>query len=287
MGNTGHFSTFNRNSKLFTELEHNTPNWWKMLLEDTELYTEVRKDNYINIYYYGGCIAKISYKKDYKIETHCKYLGLDGKGYKDCHTELSTKEGVERLKRNVREIYLKLTPDFVDKNTKNGILNSSEKYMQGLLISNNRGLYIDSEFAYNATSELDGVRRRIDLVKVESGVVSFVELKKVNDARFTKLAEDNQREIIAQLNKYKTFVEHYSDDILDFYKKMVEVKQSIGIIKEVPTIESVDPNPILHIINNYDRDYKRGKAQRANRIKSIEDIVSDYQVVWTNYHDIK
>jgi hypothetical protein len=61
----GCFSSLNQNAKIFEEIKTHQPYWWSLLCEDKELYIEVRKDNYINVYYYGGSVAKIHYKNGF------------------------------------------------------------------------------------------------------------------------------------------------------------------------------------------------------------------------------
>lgn len=49
--NNGHFEALNEDFSLWQVLEHNPPQWWKNLLKDKELYMEIRKDNYANVYF--------------------------------------------------------------------------------------------------------------------------------------------------------------------------------------------------------------------------------------------
>ena len=49
------------------------PKWWVNIINDPELYVEVRKDNYVNIYYYGGNVAKVYWDGEIKAETHHTY----------------------------------------------------------------------------------------------------------------------------------------------------------------------------------------------------------------------
>lgn len=73
----GTFLTLNPKAKIFEELKTQQLKWWSLLREDNELYIEIRKDNYINVYYYGGSVAKIVYANGFVAETHQKYLGDD------------------------------------------------------------------------------------------------------------------------------------------------------------------------------------------------------------------
>lgn len=58
----GTFASLQEEHHLWKALEEK-PLWWRNILNDPELYVEVRKDNYINVYYYGGCVALIQWFK--------------------------------------------------------------------------------------------------------------------------------------------------------------------------------------------------------------------------------
>ncbi len=283
---SGRFETFDPNSNLFYQLKTNPPIWWSNLIEDKELYIEIRKDNYINIYYFGGCIARVEYKKDYKITTHKKYLKQEDKRtYIDCSKNISTPNGIAELKKNVRSIFLNLDADFKDIKPTNGILNSSEKFMQGYLILKDRQKYIDSEFAYNAAE--DKIKRRIDLVRLNKGEISFVEVKRINDGRFTSLTKCKSKvEVVDQMNKYQTFIETYKTEILKYYRDIVKVKTDIGILSSTPEINTINDTPILLIVNNYDSSYKSGKTQRAKRIDKINELIAPYRTENVSYNEL-
>ena len=68
----------NSNHPIFKILSSNeAPIWWYNIKSDDSLYIEIRKENYLNVYYRGGCVARIKYntrRKQFEILTHPKYL---------------------------------------------------------------------------------------------------------------------------------------------------------------------------------------------------------------------
>lgn len=48
---------------LFKCLKENPPAWWEMFKNDPELYIDVRKDNMVMVYYQGGRVACLTYKR--------------------------------------------------------------------------------------------------------------------------------------------------------------------------------------------------------------------------------
>lgn len=274
----GIFSSFNENSKLFEILKKEPPIWWKNIKSDKDLNIELRKDNYINVYYYGGCVAKIWYDNKLHAETHHKYLNLSQKGktiYLDSIDYLCDKEKTKQIKSSISDIFLNDNP-FGDKKRKDKKLTEScEKKVQGRLILDSKVNYIDSEFAYNRSKQ----RIRFDLIKVEDGSISFVELKLISDSRLTS-KKDNEIEIITQMNKYSEFIQDYKEDIIPYYKKLLNVKQSLGIIDDIPEIKELNFKPQLLIINNY---LGKGIKVRDKRIDRIKKIISnqkfDFEII--------
>lgn len=260
---SGIFNTFSENSKLFELIEKEKPLWWRNIISDKELYVELRKDNYINVYYYGGCVAKIWFDKDINAETHNKYLKQTdtNKIYVDCLSKLESKGELDKIKKRIKEVYFKEEDKL------------KEKEIQGRLILSSRNKYIDSEFAYNKDNKL-----RFDLVYLENGVITYVELKLVGDKRLTH-KKDNQLEIITQMNKYSEFIEDYKDEIIPYYQKLLSVKKRLSIINEIPQINILNLKPLLLIFNTYTELIKGKKARINNIIDNLSNVSFEYKFI--------
>lgn len=260
---SGIFNTFNENYKLFELIEKEQPLWWRNIISDQELYVEIRKDNYINVYYYGGCVAKIWFDRDIKAETHYKYLKQtdSNKIYVDCIIELEFKGELDKIKKRIKEVYLKEEDKL------------KEKEIQGRLILSSKKKYIDSEFAYNKDNKL-----RFDLVSLENGKITYVELKLIGDQRLTSI-KDNELEIITQMNKYSKFIQDYKDEIIPYYKKLLSVKKRLSITDKIPEINILNPKPLLLIFNTY-TELSKGKKDRINNIiSSFANVDFDYKFI--------
>lgn len=264
----------NPNANLFKKLAELKPEWWNMLVCDDELYIDIRKNNYINIYYYGGSIMKLQFKNDFLAETHQKYLGdyePRGKTKKGSYKfeydriDLNTfnKDKLISIKEKIRTDYLKMI---------NGE-NPAEKWIQGSMIMDN-SFYLDSEFQFNSDPQIGNLR--IDLIQYMNGTLTFVELKKITDSR---LRNDEKRntsvpEIIEQMKKYQLFVTRYEKDIIDYYKKLISIKNMLRINVTSNTQIEVNTNPKLIIANTY----KQTTARRRERIQCIEKLLTDNSI---------
>lgn len=238
--------------------------WWSLLKEDQDFYINIRKDNYINIYYYGGSVAKIEYAKGNVVaHIHEKYLGItDGIKYTTLDLQTLDKHKVSNIKRLIKEEYLSRTDDE----------RRAEKWIQGDIIIRDRANFIDSEFAYNKDSEIG--RLRVDITQLTNGELRFIELKGIyNPELMTENPSENEPHIIEQITRYRAFVKRYSNDIINYYQTLCNIKEILGIGNKVE-IKSINPEPLLWIENTYNRE----TVGRINRIAQIETLLKNHNI---------
>lgn len=267
----------NEEHKLYEILRKESPIWWKIVESDTELYIEIRKKNIIDVYYKGGRMAEIKLTKNTQIEltAHPKYLGHEDKYdpryyrrrekegkmcydpiYQDCTKWIEYK--MAEFKSNIRKHYA---------GEENGE-NTSEKLIQGKLIIKNKDKHLDSEFAHRFEV---GSRKtiRIDLVKIVDNKITFVELKRIVDARLR--TTDGKPEILTQMNDYRLFLEHNKKELITYYKHLYKIKKRLGL--PVPAVDDVekltiDTTPQLIIHQNYD-SISNGRSERVADIEQV------------------
>ncbi len=273
------FSSLNPNAKLFEEIKIQMPNWWIQLINDKELYIDIRKNNSINVYYFGGSIAKIEYKDGFVAKVHQKYLGdfkslgKSKKGndkfkYNLLDLSLLTEKKIEEIKSQIKKTYLKHIEDE----------RPAEKWIQGKLIVGNSN-YIDSEFQFNQNTEIG--KLRIDLIELLSGELSFVELKGITDSRLRNDKERNINipEIIEQMEKYKLFIKSYKTDLKEYYKTLLEIKQNLKLTTISETVFNINEKPKLIIVDTY----KKMTNKREERIFDIKKLLEtnniDYRIL--------
>lgn len=281
-----YFGTLDVNANLFVELEKD-PVWWRLLRMDRELYINVRKDNYINVYYRGASIMKLSYDRGkFKAEIHNNYLGVD----KEVASEFGLHYGNEHVSPERIVSMLETIKYRVRQNKKNKGLPEaengdeekvSEKFVQSEVYKN--GSYLDTEFAITLDDE---PTIRIDLVRVDGcGKIQFVELKRIQDQRLVN------EEILTQMRNYKSFLEKVDvKEFVDYYNKVLAIMRKIKILPDKVLCDKIsDVNKYVELMmTNYKKKGKsHGRLDRLNNIRlsfeeeeihsNIDSVISDYK----------
>ena len=263
------FETLNPNAPLFSELKSGNYSWWGNIKKDDRLYIEIRKDNYINVYFEGGNVAKLEYRsKDNTIQTttHSKYLHGNGDDYVEC----SLDKDLETIITNIQKYYSK-TKDEKEKGKEKE--EWSEKYIQSQYIIKYPPKYIDSEFAYK-DNLLD---IRVDLIECINGELRFVELKTIDDGRMLKKTDDNP-EVVEQVKAYEDFISNYKKEIVEYYQKVWEIKKDLGLRIPEKRPSSLAEKPLLLIFNRWTKSTDRRKEHTSRMKDILRDNDIDYKI---------
>ena len=264
--------TFNRlksDSKIFEELKKN-PSWWTRFKNDKSLYIEIRKDNQVNVYFEGGSIARIHYCSKHKklqVFTHHKYLNLPEPSKSNAYIECSDiidkpiKKDSEILVCDT--IFERIRTIYSQKISINNKEKWSEKFIQGSLIVQSSAFHLDSEFAYND----DISQNRIDLVRCDNGVVTFVELKRMSDGRMLHKTDESP-EIVEQMLRYRSFILRYSNKLLDYYQKIYDIKVELQLPVPKTRPTSINPEPHLLIFDTWEKNTP-GRDTHRHRLQEI------------------
>lgn len=267
------FETLNPNAPLFSELKSGNYSWWENIKKDDRLYIEIRKDNYINVYFEGGNVAKLEYRsKDNTIQTstHSKYLHGNGDDYVEC--SLDKDKDLETIITNIQKYYSK-TKDEKEKEKGKEKEEWSEKYIQSQYIINYRSKYIDSEFAYKD----DSFDIRVDLIECINGELRFVELKTIDDGRMLKKTDDNP-EVVEQVKAYEDFISNYKKEIVEYYQKVWEIKKDLGLTIPEKCPSSLAEKPLLLIFNRWTKSTSRREEHTYRMEKILRNIDIDYKI---------
>lgn len=266
------FDNLKADAKIFEELRKN-PLWWVHFKNDPDLYIEIRKDNQVNVYFEGGSIARIHYCSKHKklqVFTHHKYLGKPAPSKSNLYIESS-----DNIESVIEDIKLRVKGCYSQKHAVNEVIEKekwSEKYIQGSLIVQSSDIHLDSEFAYNdATS-----RNRIDLIRCDEGVITFVELKRMSDGRMLHNTDESP-EIIEQMQRYRNFTNRYYTDLLRYYQTLYDIKKSLElpVPKKRPTRINKEPHLLI-----FDCWVKETIGRNTHR-RRLEEILKREHVIYS------
>ncbi len=232
------FSNLSVDHQLFRYLKEEQPRWWKNLVADNDIYIDIRKDNYISVYYNGGSIMQLSFKRKLTAQIHFEYIPIASK-----ENLVEFEFFDEAIEINKSKIEILPLHNF-DKKSLTSLKNrikkfnpsSSEKAIQADFVKNNAA-FIDTEFSYENS--------RIDLVWIDrkEKKIFFVELKTIGDERLY-IGEEiraNVETIDEQLKKYNKLVSKYKSDLIIYYSKLFKIKKDLGLLKnDLEDLETLD-----------------------------------------------
>jgi len=210
---------------LFTHLTENPPAWWSALKNDAEVSIQIRKENYIDIYFNGGnIIRRLEYKNDiFSGEIHYEYIPITGKD--GDYVKFNFENGIN---------FGQATPIPLNNFSQDAVAQIKSKIKQHYPRESEKGIqytfirkdpfYLDAEFQYSDLIQNRSIR--IDLVRVDPSrnKIVFVEVKTMGDSRLYT------NEIVDQLSSYNQFILNHGDSLLAYYKTVFNIKRTLGIL---------------------------------------------------------
>ncbi|HYD86257.1 MAG TPA: hypothetical protein VEA80_02170 [Vitreimonas sp.] len=264
--------------------------WWKDLLEDEDVFIAVR-GNYLNAYFQGCSLAKITFEQgEVCTSTHYKYLlrsirspYIKAKAGKFQYPDAWKDPGSVFAQGLHERDTLKAAAEVYSRGTEREFVSNviTSKVIKDL------GNVIDVEIAFSVPSTGDtddATTPRIDLAALErtSDGVQLVmyEAKLFQNQELRSGSE--QVPVLGQIAQYEAVLREHHDDVRRSYLNTARIVLAIdGLpvprklwarrIVENEQSFSVSPKARL-IIGNFDNDQKHGKAWKPHREKLERNI---------------
>jgi hypothetical protein len=278
------FSKLDPEHKLFRQLLQKKPIWWQNIVKSVKnktLYVEIRKDNYIDVYYNGGAILNcLSYTDDFRGEIHFQYIPLASQrnyvplAFLDNNIEIDMKKGevdfakLDNFSEDGIKAFQKRIGQFFPP--------SSEKGIQADFVLKNSA-FLDTEFQYK--TDKGSIRFDLVWVDVELSRLFVVELKTIGDPRLyfneDSRGSQNYDKIDAQLKKYREFIREQNQNLLSHYERLFIIKKKLGILPdELQKRDSLsgfafEERPILLIADCVQRWIDDNRSRLDEAIKDI------------------
>lgn len=212
------------NQEFISELNKNK--FWLQMVKDEDLFIAIRNE-YLNVYYYGQSICKVTFvKKQIKWMTHKKYLGIDGSGYTDTGVYLDKIEELKKIakKHGGRE----------KEQVKKNILEDKKRAILDVEItfgkedgSGKRSIdYLEIEKESNGKRSIDllAIEKdrsgKIKLVFYEAKLFDNPEIKSINDPK-----------VYNQIEKYEIVLNdiNHKAEILNSYRLVYENIKALNL----------------------------------------------------------
>lgn len=253
--------------------KENNVEWWQKILNDEELYVNIRKNNRINVYFRGASVMELSWTREniVRASIHKEYISLRNGllGSDDYFKTFQPEEIVKRIDEIKQNII-----NYKQPNNPEG---ASEKTIQGLMYV--KGGYIDTEFEF-VREMPNRLITRIDFTTITpEGLIEFVELKRISDNRLLKKDTNlKKEEIRTQIRDYNDFIAKHKEDIANYYKQIQIVMRNIGVCNPLCDVNITGVSPDTRL---YFAGYADGKAshpKRRDRVAAIKQIMIEEHI---------
>jgi hypothetical protein len=262
---------------------------WEKIISDEELFVAIRKE-YINIYFQGCSLFKVSYKEGLVLETHYKYLISpemknpyvswvgNSPPVKDlanqilidtfdigsieksaCPYAKPEKVGLHKIlrcNRNVIDLEIALSPESDDE------ADIAEKSAEGTPAA--------------ARVDFAAIQRRQD----GKPCIVFFEAKRFDNGELR--SETPNPAVIEQTERYREFIEKDLPDIKTSYGIVCKNLVDLGLKRIDPLVVEVAGNPgqlevvpdVRLVVFDFDQDQKEGRVWKKHKAK-LHDYFKD------------
>jgi len=274
------WNTLDPNHDLFVNLTKNPPLWWKNLLNDPQIYVDIRKDNSLNIYFMGASVMELCFKGKYRGKIHYKYVPIQPRKRDYLEVQIEPDSiGIDIRDLEIRADFDNFNQSIltaIKKQIKLHYSTEGEKALQARLVAKDPYI-IDSEFAYVRDKEEP---IRIDLVRLDpiGPRIVFFELKQVNDVRLDVDDHKTGRaHVTGQLKRYKEFIRIHKEALGRYYATLFRIKKQLGLIRSdelcaLPSTVQFDvlEKPVL-LVGGCTREWMKIQSHMDNLNQSVQE----------------
>ena len=223
------------NNALFQRLAENPPRWWRSIISGKDVSVQIRKDNTIDIYYNcGAIITGLKYGRDkFFGNISAKYIPLDKKYYPYNFSANEAEFPKDAIRTVSLSNFCPKTLKAIKGQIRQYFPKTSEKGIQADFMKNDP-YFIDMEYEH-------GNDLRMDLIRLDFGIrkIVFVEVKLMGNK------ELYTGDIVKQLSKYKKYIKDNANMLIEYYKKVFNIKKKIGILNKELAHKNIDDFDVL------------------------------------------
>jgi hypothetical protein len=257
-------------------------NWkhWEEIISDRDLFVAIRKE-YINIYFQGCSLLKISYKGELlKFETHYKYLVRP-----NLKNPLVSWDGESpAVKDRVNEILIHEFNLNTLKKSSSWYAEAEKEGVHSILKSNRNVVDVEVALSHESEVETDNedqntkgrrVADRIDFAAIQrkggKACIVFFEAKRFDNGELRSWKPEPQ--VFEQIRKYETFIKNYGPDLKTSYGRVCKNLVDLAPNRYAPLVKEVADSPeqltvdsdVRLVVFGYSADEARGEVWKGHK----------------------
>lgn len=264
--------------------EYKSGGWWRQIVDDRDLFIAIRNE-YINVYYKGNSLFKISYNGNLVAETHYKYLvrpdaepflvkASNGTSFAYDANQYAIRDlnEIDSIKK-ASSVYSGIEKEGIQK-----IIQSNDNIIDLEIALTNEALRDEME---PDTEKKRSTAKRIDFAalqkKDELYEVVFFEAKHFSNK---ELRAQEKAKVLEQIDTYKELLSQYKDKIIGSYKRVCrnfsEILPDSRCAQDIVDIAqgkplNVDLQPRL-VVFGFDGDQQNGAYWEKHKTKLMEGV---------------
>jgi len=253
---------------------------WEEILNDNDLFMAIR-DRYVNIYYQGCSIFKISHKNGQLTpETHYKYLVSPNVR----NPYVLWKGEHPAVEERVNEILIQVLDLDLLKRSSRWYAEAEKVGLHQILKSNKNVVDVEIALSPESEDEADGKDRaiegkraadRIDFAAIQEKdgkpCIVFFEAKRFDNSELR--SQTHTPAAIEQTERYKRFIEKHLLEFRESYGKVCKNLVDLGLKRIDPLVKDVAGNPgqlevdsgVRLVVYGFDEDQKHGKVWNEHK----------------------
>lgn len=258
--------------------------WWRKMLADPDLFVAIR-NNYLNIYYRGCSLAKVSFDGSGIItDTHYKYL-LKPSAARPYVRAVGGQFQIGQHWDGAKGLFISSLDDVADLKAAARVYAGEEKKFVGAVIKAHGNivdveiaLTKDAEEATDANPGEGASAKRIDIVALRwedtTPVLDFYEAKLFGNK---EIRGEKEAKVLSQIATYERLLTQYTKDIRDGFERSCE---NLLMLKGIPDARRSAAHAALHqidklrintapilIIAGFDKDQSVGPVWAGHKAK--------------------
>lgn len=270
--------------------EYNAGGWWRKIVDDKELFIGIRNE-YINVYYKGNSLFKLSYNGQLVAETHYKYLVRP-----DANPCLVKTSNGMSFTHDANQFAIRNLDEIESIKKASAAYSGIEKEGIQKIIQSNDNI-IDLEIALTNEALRDEMEPEAEKKRSTAKRIDFAALQKKNDfyevvffeaKHFSNnelRAQGNAKpKVIDQISLYKDLLKAFEEEMTQSYSKVCRnLREILPDSESTRAIDNITDGKPLKInlkprlvIFGFDEDQKQGKVWKPHIDKLVKILGKEF-----------